>query len=148
LSWQTNLLQQNSENDRSCKVYNYGMNSDDLYRTHHKAKYCAADIPTRTQLKELVLQWTIHPSKYKVICYSLKEITTQNLSFSQKVLLITDWTQVSFQRYQSPWPWWVNSDRTIYSVLIVRSFVCQCIHNIFTYVTLSTLSIQLQLLLY
>jgi hypothetical protein len=51
----TNLLQHIPENDLSHKVYSHGLNSNDLYKTSHKAEYCVATIPTRTQLKQLVL---------------------------------------------------------------------------------------------
>jgi hypothetical protein len=50
------------------------MNSDDLYKTHHKAEYRVANFPTRRQLKLLVLYWTIYACKFKFICYSLEII--------------------------------------------------------------------------
>ena len=52
------------------------MNSDDLYKTRHKAEYRVANFPTRRQLKHLVLYWTIrvYACKCKFICYSLKII--------------------------------------------------------------------------
>lgn len=131
----TNLLQYNPENDQSHKVYSHGMNSFDLYKTRHKAEFRVANTPTRTQLKQIVLQWTIYACKCKFICYSLKIIySTEPFTFSKCAWRYDDRLNTDMLPAMAKPLALANKSRKNYIISPDTSFVYECIHSTFIYV--------------